>query len=132
MSNNEKDEFIRKTLKEDKNIASGAELKEKIKKDIDISKIKLKKHTLGERRFIKFLGVLLVVSVASNAYLIRSRTFSQPTDVEVAPVKSVEINDDIKNTEKPVLNVENTVKEVKNTVISELSLQKNLRDMLLQ
>ena len=128
MSNNEKDEFIRKTLKEDKNIASGTELKEKIKKDIDISKIKLKKHTLGERRFIKFLGVLLVVSVASNAYLIRSRTFYRPTDLEVAPVKSVEINDDIMNTEKTALNVENTVKEVKNTVISELVIEEAVKN----
>lgn len=128
MSNNEKDEFIRKTLAADKNIASGAELKEKIKRDIDISKIKLKKHTLGERRFIKFLGVLLVVSVASNAYLIRSRTFSKPSDSEVDPVKSVAIKDDIENVEKPISNLENTVKEIKNTTKTELVIEEAVKN----
>lgn len=104
MSNNEKDEFIRKSLNNDKVMASGEEAKNKVKKDIDVSKIKQKKYTIGERRFIKFLGIILVVSLASNAYLIKSRNNKNILDNKtsnisnsLASVDMPEIEDKIEN-----------------------------------
>jgi len=99
MSNNEKDEFIRKVLSNDKVMASGEEAKNRVKKEIDVSKIKLKKYTFGERRFIKLLGVLLVVSLVSNAYLIKNRNakLNETANNEPEIVKSVMVKDNLEN-----------------------------------
>ena len=127
MSNNEKDEFIRKNLNNDRIIASGDEVKKKIKKDIDVSKIKQKKYTIGERRFMKFLSVVLVVSLASNAYLFKIKTNDAEPDSKTSKSYSAssnvdfpEIKDDIENESK----YENVTNEMKNE-ISQIALIEN-------
>lgn len=111
MSNSEKDEFIRKTLESDKNMASGDEFIKKIKKDIDVSKIKLQKNTLGERRFFRFLGVLVIISLASNAYIIKNRTFSAAYITNDSQyIQSVHLEDSV--VQNHVIDeIENKVKE---------------------
>lgn len=122
MSNNEKEEYIRKRLSSDKVIASGDDLKRKINKDIDISKIRLKQHTFGERRFIGFLIILLIISIISNIYLI-SDLEKFDTSVEATnPAKTIVIEDNIPEEEEYVAEVvENTIKETENIVEESVS-----------
>lgn len=119
MSNNEKDEFIRKVLSNDKVMASGEEAKNKVKKEIDVSKIKLKKYTFGERRFIKLLGVLLLVSLVSNAYLIKNRNakLNEIANNEPEIVKATSIEDNIENKINNEVASEAVNNEIENTAL---------------
>ena len=105
MSNNEKDEFIRKTLNADTFIATGEEAKEKIKKDVKISKIKQKKYTYGERRFMRFLAFVLIISVGTNVYLVKNKVdfaglFKQNKEQEMLQSVSIEDNIALNNIEQ--------------------------------
>lgn len=73
MSNNEKDEFIKKRLMEDKLMVSKEQVGVQIKNDIDSSRITIRKHTYLERYLMVLLVVLLMISVICNVYLIKSR-----------------------------------------------------------
>ena len=73
MSNNEKDEFIKQKFAEDKLMVSREQVGVQIKNDIDVSKIRIRKHTYLERYLMVLLVVLLLISVFCNIYLIKNR-----------------------------------------------------------
>ena len=73
MSNNEKDEFIKKRFSEDKLIVSKEQVSVQIKNDIDTSNIRIRKHTYLERYLMVLLIVLLMISIFCNIYLYKSR-----------------------------------------------------------
>lgn len=73
MSNNEKDEFIKQKFAEDRLMVSREQVGVQIKNDIDVSKIRIRKHTYLERYLIVLLVVLLMISVFCNVYLIKNR-----------------------------------------------------------
>lgn len=137
MSNNEKDEFIRKTLNADTFIATGEEAKEKIKKDVKISKIKQKKYTYGERRFMRFLAFVLIISVGTNVYLVENKVdfaglFKQNKEQKVLQSVSIEDNIALNNIEQKTTK-EDSISEnkilsneaVKNVVVSNTLSEKN-------
>lgn len=125
MSNNEKDEFVRKVLNEDTFMATGEEAKEKIKRDVKISKIKQKKYTYGERRFMRFLTFVLLVSVGTNVYLVKNKVdfaglIKQNKEQDV--LQSVSIKDNITLDDgKPKVIKENLASE--NKTISNEALE---------
>jgi hypothetical protein len=132
MSNNEKDNFIRKTLQSDRIMAGGDEIGEKVKKDLDISKIKLKKYTFGERRFMRFLCLVLFVSVASNIYLLNNKRNNVYITSNEYPADIVTIKDDIiedNNIEQEnVVAMENTTNEdaINNIENTEVVVSENI------
>lgn len=109
MSNNEKDEFVRKTLNADTFMTTGEEAKEKIKRDVKISKIKQKKYTYGERRFMRLLTFVLLVSVGANVYLVKNKVdfaglLKQNKEQDVVKSVSIEDNITLDNKEQKVVN----------------------------
>lgn len=79
MSENDKDIYIRDALSKDKAMLNEEDVRNKIKREIDVSVIKLKRYTYTERRLMLLLVVLLTISILSNVYLFINRNQQEQT-----------------------------------------------------
>jgi hypothetical protein len=134
MSNNEKDDFIRKALQSDKVIPNVEEVSKKVKKEIDVSQIKLKKHTFGERRFIRFLCVVLCISLSSNIYLIKNRqnNLAQAYDADSAYIATAQDNIDLEKAVISNIAVENVEDEnavTENAVVENTAVENTINEV---
>lgn len=123
--NSERDDFIRKTLQEDKIVTQP--ILDTFENYIDSSNIKVKKYTYKQKNIIIFLLIILSISICYNIYLslYHQKNFSTPSQIlssNSTNSESVVINENNKNTNNTTSFISNQTSAentISNTSITE-------------